>query len=349
MARCVPVVMGEGLGQKQAVGKCEGMYSAAKKKEALSETSGADLKTRLGLASFPKVYMSRIVGTGLPAFYVVIYDSRRPDFPITSSIIRGPHTPFLSKTPFSHRLKIMPLVPIEKFIYDPIGTMLLVIDLAGRFGKDGFKPTTEATVNDVYRAAHAISGITMKYRKQRTRALGPENRTAKLADVMVQPEDDSVTILFSTPATRVPAKQTHPSAGYGLYPNPSGKYVIAIKILKFFTWLKTAPDPSKVTVDDIRTIMRVADVQLSSTSPSFYWQGFAYNLTQLGAAIYPVDIPPEVWGPRHYYALVDKHVYGVLSQWNFFVPFIAQAIDKKLRAAGHVTRPVTQTRRPRAI
>lgn len=31
LARCIPIAMGEGLTQKQAVGKCEGMFSSARK------------------------------------------------------------------------------------------------------------------------------------------------------------------------------------------------------------------------------------------------------------------------------------------------------------------------------
>jgi hypothetical protein len=321
-------------------------------------TDGEELKKRLGLNRIERVYMARILGAGPLRTYVVAYDSRRPTFPINSAMLRGDKSPFMIRYPFDRKLRVMPLTPIEKFTFEPIGAVMLVIDLAGRYA-DIDKTSTfesfgglsairfdETTLYDLKNAQNKVSVLTMKYRKRRTQALGPENRTAKLVDVWVEPTKDSVTLVFATPATKTPAMQTYPSDGYGLHPNLSGKYIICIEVQKFFSWVHTTPENQIVTVQDVKDTLRVADVKISSTSPSFYWQGQAWDLTQLDAAIYPVTIRPEVWGPRHNFSLLDKHTVGIINQVGFWIPMIAQIITKKLRDQGHIARPVRQRRRP---
>jgi len=321
-------------------------------------TAGEELKQKLGLDKIERVYMARILGAGPLRTYVVAYDSRRPTFPINSAMLRGDKSPFMTRYPFDRKLRIMPLAPIERFAFEPIGAVMLVIDLAGRyadinktstfesFGGSSAVRFDEATLYDLKNAQNKASALTMKYRNRRTRALGPENRTAKLVDVWVEPTKDSVTLVFATPATKTPAMQTYPSDGYGLHPNLSGKYIICIEVQKFFSWVRTTPENQTVTVQDIKDTLRVADVKISSTSPSFYWQGHAWDLTQLDAAIYPVTIRPEVWGPRHHFSLLDKHTLGVINSIDFFIPFIANIITKKLRDQGHIARLVRQHRRP---
>ena len=366
LARCIPIVMSEGKTQEQAIGKCEGMFDAARKKDSTlpilqmkryeSDLSiGAKLKSQLGLDHISHVYMSRLVNAGPLRVYIVAYDSRYPDAPITSSLFRGRKAPFITRYPFTRRLRVLPFLPIERYRPELVGAMILVVDTAGRFAdldkvssvlesKDDLTVLRlgEATLYDLKTANNRISAITQKYRNKRNRALGPENRTAKLVDVLVDVSHDTVTFVFSTPATKVPAQQTYPSEGYGLHPNPSGRYIIAIEVTKFFSWLHTAPEGATVTAKDIKDVLEVADVKLSSTSPSFFWQGMAWNLSQIDAAIYPVSIPPDMWGPRHFYSLLDKHTYGVISQISFFLPIMANVLTKKLHRLGHISRPVYQ-------
>jgi hypothetical protein len=311
-------------------------------------STGSDLKQRLGLDKVERVYMARVLGAGPIKTYVVAYDSRRTTFPINSAMLRGDKSPFMIRYPFEHKLRVMPLVPIEKFAFDPMGAMLLVIDLAGRYANIDKTSTfesmgsmsalrlDEATLYDLKNNSNKASSITTKFRKQRTNLLGPENRTAKLVDVWVEPKNDSITLIFATPATKTPAMQTYPSDGYGLHPNLSGKYIICIEIEKFFSWIHTTPETQAITVQDIKDTMRVADVKISNTSPAFYWQGHAWDLTQLDAAIYPVSIPPEVWGPRHNFSLLDKHVLGIINQIDFFIPYIANIVTKKLKDRGYI-------------
>jgi hypothetical protein len=69
--------------------------------------------------------------------------------------------------------------------------------------------------------------------------------------------------------------------------------------------------------------------------PSLYWQGFAYNLSQLDASLYKVTIPPKHWnkihGGEHF---LSKHMTALIMNIDFFLNNMTSKVSKQLKAMG---------------
>lgn len=199
-----------------------------------------------------------------------------------------------------------------------------------------------------------ISDFSMKWRKDRNRIMKGENITAKLIDCVVDEADKSVTFQFLTKATELGNKEPNDNidSDYRFYTEPKGKtdppntwnikknrsktYEIQIKILNFFDWLDVF-EGEKIGRKEINEILEVSNIQISSTAPSFYWQGMAWYLTQIDASIYPVNIKPQFWNKPQYHGdnyFTDKHTYGILRQISFFTQQMGSKLTGKLQKRG---------------
>jgi hypothetical protein len=332
-------------------------------------STGKDLKKRLGLADLPHVYMARVLYLGPTKTYIVAYDSRRPNTPITSaSFLYGRKAPVFLHYPFDKRARVLPFVPIEKFDFDPAGSTIVVVDTSGRFADVNQTPVLEArgsmktvrfdeiTLGALKGSPIRISPFTQRFRTDRDRTPpgvssgqaaaqghGPENRLAKLIDVQIDPDKGWVTFGFLTPATEHPHRdskgETDPTQDFAIKKNTSRTYEMYIRILDFFPWLFTHPDKMQITGKDVQDVLEVADVQLFSTSPSFHWQGANANLSAINASIYPTTIEPRVWGPRWGGVyLLDKHLAGLLKSISFFLIPMGRMLTKRLREGGFLPR-----------
>ena len=194
-----------------------------------------------------------------------------------------------------------------------------------------------------------VSDFTMTWRKDKNRQMGAENKTAKLIDVILDQSDNSVTFQFLTEATELkkePSKTI--SSPYKYYAhdksevehgektkksNPSKTYEMQMKFLNFFDWLKVY-DGEEINRSTMKELLEVLDVQLSSTSPSFLFQGTQYWLHQLGGSIYPEDRAPQRWNASHLHGsgnFLSKDLYGLLQQMPFFENQMAGMLNKKLK------------------
>ena len=194
----------------------------------------------------------------------------------------------------------------------------------------------------------AVSNFTKNTRKQRNRIMRTENYTAKLVGCEIDQKADWVSFSFVTPATKeiyppdYKYMKVNPDKDFVLNQTQKKAYTITIKILKFFTWLKdTRPDSmsgTPISWREIKDALEVSNVQVFSTSPSFYYQGIAYWLTQLGGSIYPVEIEPHKWNAENLHgdgnAFLDKHTAGVLNQIAFFGNQMASKLTKTLKDGG---------------
>jgi len=88
---------------------------------------------------------------------------------------------------------------------------------------------------------------------------------------------------------------------------------------------------SDLTVKAVKDWLWNTDMAIWSNSPSFHWQGFNYNLSQLHAAIYPTDIAPEKWDKVHGAALIDKHLFDLFIHIKFFLNQMSSSIIYKIR------------------
>lgn len=190
----------------------------------------------------------------------------------------------------------------------------------------------ELTVYDFKKQA-VMSDITSEYKKIRNQMIGYENRVTKLVDIEINIKDNYVIFYFLTePTPMYPDnhiyKTTQPKKNFAL--KPDNTYTMLIKVLDFFDWLETSPH--EITIDDIKDVLRVADVQVFSDDPSFHWQGMNYKLSQLGSSVYPTNIEDKVWGKRHKdNNFMSKHLGGLLDSIDFFIPQMASKFRKEYK------------------
>jgi hypothetical protein len=188
-----------------------------------------------------------------------------------------------------------------------------------------FTKLQEFTIDD-FRGQ--MSSFTKRFRKERDRIRGVESRVAIVANV--KKKGDDLTIYFLTLPTHTDRSNEVPDVKS--YP-PSFKstsaYTIVILVKDFFKW-KTKPI-SEMKVSDLKEIFKVADVKFHNTSPAFFLQGYAYNLTQIDSSIKKVTTPAKVWGPRTSNSIIDKHIGGILSGFDRFLPEILKQLKMKVK------------------
>jgi len=201
----------------------------------------------------------------------------------------------------------------------------------------------------------SISDFTMKFRKERSKIMGQESSTAKLIDCFINETDDSITFAWYTPATDYSTDKAKSVVGEDRYkkmskqkkmrvqplnlkllPNNENQYEVQLKITKFFSWLDTYPDKTEITSIDLKDILKVADVQVFSSSPSFQYQAYNWNNSQVDTAIYPTDIAPKVWDKYNDNAFLDKHLYGIMRNMEFWLNPMASMITKRLQDKGYL-------------
>lgn len=330
-------------------------------------TTGTLLKKKLGLEKLKNVRVVRFVISSYKVIGV-FFDSNR-DFLVTNyRIKRFPRVATIfDGTKLFHGTnkytRMTPPVDIEDYNGNLRGALVIPIDLAGdRFidddnyskifeSEDENKPQLELfipknTLNEItlYDLADAgnISQFTKQYRQSRTRKMGGNEATqSKLVDMVIDEADNSITFQFLTEVTPYPEDPDHqwseadPEANWKLKRNRSKVYEIQIKVEQFFDWLNTF-EGEEITSKELKQILEVSDVKISSTSPSFNWQGFAYWLTQIDASIYPQSIKPTRWDTYHGdgEAFLDKHTYGIARSIKFFINQMAQKLNGKLKSRG---------------
>jgi len=334
-------------------------------------TTGTQLKKSLGLEKIRNVRVTRAVISSYKILFVW-YDSYRLNMPVTFHRIKKfPWvSTILSGADLAHGSKkktiFTPPVDIEAFNGAIIGTLIVPVNLAGDnfIDKKQFTKTFESvdkkhkfgpvsfgvelkefiTLPDLKDTGN-ISNRTMHFRRRRTSLMGGENTQAKLIDCFIDEAEGSVIFAFLTEVTPdvelygddYEYQETDPET-FALSRNTSEVYEIQIKVLDFFKWLDTHPDITEITRLEIKEILDTAFVQVFSTSPSFHWQGFNWWLSQLDGSIHPTTIKPQFWDGIHGDgdAFLDKHLYGLLRQIQFFLNPMSSMLTKKLRDRGYL-------------
>ena len=145
-----------------------------------------------------------------------------------------------------------------------------------------------------------ISNLTRPWMKDRKRLF--KKKSATLLQMKVNKEEDYVDFKFvSTPTYDPDSSKVTKEPSMNLV--PGDEYDQTIRILDFFKLLETNPNIESykdATLDDIKETLKQAEIKVGCDCASFHWQGLSYYLTQeFDASIYPNNIKPEVWGPRH--------------------------------------------------
>ena len=143
-------------------------------------------------------------------------------------------------------------------------------------------------------------------------------------------------ILFSVKATKDGKKKKELVGENGeLRDNISDEYEVILRINDFWDLidefgLETKGDFTKADV--VALIQLSQDIKIKDSTPSFWWMGTSFYLTQDDASLMPCNIPPKFWNrddlrPN---VKVSKSVEGVLKNLGFFTQQMAMSIKRAL-------------------
>lgn len=303
----------------------------------------SDLKKELGLENIEKVYYARLIGSP-SRIYFIFFDSRKPDIPLTS--VACHRHEFASVIPYRYgkRMTLTNILPIEQFCGDSLGALFIRVDLSGRFQQMFLRESSSLLIEDMnlkdFKSAAAVSARVQATRKARKKLLGGGNeiKYVKLVSCHLDRANNFAEFDFLSQVTPdgTTKYKTDPSNNFNLVRNPSGTYRITFRMDGFFTWLlDTMLDGQPFTPKDLKDAMLACSIKMWDDDPSLYWQGFAYNLSQLDASIYEVTIPPKHWNKIHggeYF--LSKHMTALIMNIDFFLNNMTSKVSKQLKAMG---------------
>jgi hypothetical protein len=192
----------------------------------------------------------------------------------------------------------------------------------------------------------------MIFKKERNKIMGLETHSSKFIQCSLT-KNGAMDFYFLAESTRkykkgYKRKSANIKNGYRLEPNPSETYQITIRVLDFMAWVNTHPDIKEITPKDIKEILTIANIEIDSEVPAWYWQGGAYNLQRIGGTIYkrfikkPQKKPNKGWyrdypkghGDGHFF--IDKITQSIVNSIGFYLNLMAQAATKVLKEAGKI-------------
>lgn len=324
-------------------------------------TTGQHLRKVLGLTNIPNARINRIAVSSVKTL-VVWYDSNRSQMPITFyRIRRDPFAVmFFKGADLYHgkrqRAFMTPPVDLDDYNGNLINAVVITVDLSGSYKVNARMYNIDESINrSLYKIyslkefvtisdlqkSDVVSSTTRKFRKRRNKVMGTENTIAKPSDVKIDEDSNSVTFHFVVPATQdypEDHKFKKDTKDFKLIDNPIEIYDLYFQFLDFFDWFEAAKvGKEKIEPKDMKELIEVSNVKVWSTSPSFHWQSHNYLLSQLDGSIYPTDIAPKKWDKIHGdYALLDKHLYGVVNQFSFFINPLASMLTLELKKEGYL-------------
>jgi len=191
-----------------------------------------------------------------------------------------------------------------------------------------------------------ISTFTKRFKKERNKIMGRENSIARLVKCVIYKKKGFVEFFWHVPATKkygdkYKYKQAVPN-DFSMFNNPKKEYTVGLRILDFFSWLDTYKADYPIQRKDLKDILTTANIQLYSSDPSWYWQGMAWNMDQVGASMYPVEIAPKHWNKPEYHndgqAFLSKHMQGVMNSLGFYLNQMAAMLNKELEERGYYAK-----------
>jgi len=296
------------------------------------------LRKYFNIENIKEVKLTRVMNAVHP-LYLVVLDSRRPTFPInTSSVISALPRNFLYSN--GRNTPLLPFVDLDRYQGNINTAMYMLIDLAGslrqrnKYTEDTSK-LLELTVLDL-KDKESISKLTRIFYDERRGIVGEGNSSVKLIDCTVKTQEDYVEWGFLTESTYDDdPQQTDHSKAFKLENNPSKTYEMYVRIPKFFEWLDTRPGDDPLTRDDLREVFNNVDVKIACNCPAFHWQSINYNLTVMGASIYPTNIAPtsgpKGWKDRQKDAFLCKHLAQLFRHISFFEQPMVSMLNKRIK------------------
>jgi len=308
------------------------------------KTTGLKLKNDLGLNKFPISRIHRVIDSVQPTYFIYV-DSKFPTMPITNFRVR--RNPGVAN--FYHGSNIpkesiyTPLMDLEEFNGVIKSRLFVLIDLAGMdhinkrmYEKakviycPNFSKLEEVTLNDLRKLDATMSSQTKKFKDIRQKLMKGANINTKFIETKIEGKD--ILFKFLTKATEdpndtKPKKQVDPK-DFSMKDNPSKTYEVW---MKFPNALELLESEEKIDQNVLNDLIQASDVQLWSNDPSFHWQGFNYQLSQLDASIFPTNIAPKFWSTKHGENFLTKHLAQIMLQYKFFANQMAASLEKQLK------------------
>lgn len=183
------------------------------------------------------------------------------------------------------------------------------------------------------------------FRKERIKIMGQEIGNSKFIECRLT-RNGSMDFYFLAESTRKykpghKRKSADIKNGYGLKDNPSETYQITIRVLDFVKWLDAFPNKREITEKDMIDILMIANVEIDSDVPGWYFQGGTYWLQKLGGTIYKKHVrKPKKWnrpypkghGEDQYF--LDKITQSIINSIRRYLKQMSRAATEELMRKG---------------
>lgn len=336
----------------------------------MRQTTGQKLKTKLKLKNFEYVRIRRLVTSSSSRIYQIVFDSRRPTYPLTTYKLRSSKLTPKVVAGSGKEYSGTPWADLENFNGNLSPALFFVTDLSGFYGKEGnysekFVQYTnrleELTIPQLKSVETYTSDTTKKWKTQRKKYQGQGVKNTKLMDSEYIEETGSIKFVFLTESTEVAKdRQSHRTTSSktddkkfydkgsdSLELNPSKTYDMYLQLENVFpnnyytdiSWLEVY-NGEQVDGKMMKELLEVADVKLYDTTPAFQFQGFRYRLSQTGSSIFPEDRPDTVWRAKHGDAgLLDKHFSQLFDAGTlgFFLNQMTSVLVKKTKELNYAS------------
>lgn len=141
-------------------------------------------------------------------------------------------------------------------------------------------------------------------------------------------------ILFAVDATKDGTVKKELVGNNGeLGNNSTEEYMVTIRINDFWDLIDEFDMISKndFRKEDLVALIQLSqDIKIADSTPSFWWMGTSFYLTQDDASLMPCSIAPKFWNNFRPNVKVSKTLEAVLRHFGFFTQQIAQSIKRNL-------------------
>ena len=317
-------------------------------------TSGEILKKELKLSNIQTVKICRLLGTPV-ATYIIYYNSRVPNHPITQSMTRNISNYFQynkgSNLLTGRDLTLTPLLDIEDFNGSISSSYFINIDLIGEplQSSSKFKESTVETFKEIeylYEATKGftvkdlindgLSDITSKYYSLRK----ADGTTGSFLNNVIWNQQSNVLqlIYHVNPTYSKDVKVFKIGSRGSIKLDKSSHYTIRIQFEQVSDYLLTRNKKEffeltkKEQMSLIRDLINNGTVKVFGNDMSFLFQGMWERGSDLDYTVYKykgIKGKGEWWARHNKDIYVSKHIKEVLTTLPFVVDEIRKKIDEK--------------------
>jgi len=317
-------------------------------------TKGEQLKKDLKLSNFGSVRIAKLFITPRPVYYIW-YDSRKPNFPITTYRIKS--KPFVSvlfdgRRGFKTLPKMLPIRDLEDWDGDITNSLFITVDLSGKqfikqgvFESVGNSNTIEegviislkefTTIPDLKKNSLSDRNKHFYQIRKKDGTTGSIFQTAEWSD-----DTDSVLVTFHVRPTYDKKVDTYTPT---LKRKTDNKYTIKLEFLNASDFLGSKENfieqKKGIQQKRVRKMLKEGLVRIWENDPSFFFQGSFETFAKVDGTIYPYTGPKGkgIWNRRHDPAGGDKdflhltkHLVELLIALNFNAPDITIALRNQI-------------------